>query len=85
MLLSEQSLFLDFFWDQLTVEEQLRGRVALCFRESGIATKLSEGRTYQYWLYVKGLIKALGISPRLTLRRLAGIVKRRVRRGLLTG
>lgn len=75
-MLREQSLFLGFFWEQLTAEEQMRGRITLCFRESGIARKLGKARSFQYLLYLKGLIKAFGISPGWTLRRLGGALRR---------
>lgn len=78
MQLREQSLFPRFFWEQLTAEERARGTIALCFRESGIARKLGRGRTIEYLLYIKGLLKALSISPELTMRRLGGTVRRRL-------
>ncbi len=81
MQLREQSLFLRLFWEQLTAKERTRGRIALCFRESAIARKLGRGRVIQYFLYVKGLLKALSISPALTMRGVGGTVRRRM--GLL--
>lgn len=78
MQLREQSRFLHLFWDQLTNEERLRGRVALCFRDSGIAAKLGRACTIQYLLYLKGLLRAFGISPTLTLKRLGGTLRRGV-------
>ena len=78
MQLREQSLFLGFFGDRLTDEERTRGRIALCFRESGIARKLGRGRGVQYLLYLRGLLNALSISPNLTLRRLGGAVRRKL-------
>ncbi len=82
--LYEQSFFLDFFWDQLTRGEQVHGRVEVCFRESGVATKLGRSRVYQYQLYLKGLMKAFGVSPWLTFRRIVGTFKRLVRGGVST-
>ncbi len=76
MQLREQSFFLDFFWDQLTREEQGRGRVEACFRESGVAERLGRPRALQYLLYLKGLVKALGISPKWALRRLQRVFRR---------
>ena len=78
MQLREQSFFLDLLRDQLTQEERIRGKVALCFRESGIAAKLGKGFALQYLLYFKGLIQAFGISPGLTIRRLGGVFRRRL-------
>ena len=78
MQLEEQTRFLELFWDHLSANEQLRGRVALCFRESGIAAKLGRPRSLQYLLYLKGLVKALGLSPGLTMRRVGGAVRRRL-------
>ena len=78
MQLQEQSFFLDFFWDQLTREEQGCGRVEICFREYGVAARLGRPRALQYLLYLKGLVKALGISPKWALRRLQRVLRRRV-------
>lgn len=83
--LREQSLFLDFFWDQLKREEQVRGRIEACFRESGVAAKLGRTRTYQYLLYLKGLVKALRISPRWTVKRLQGVLRRHAGEALSIG
>ena len=77
MQLREQSLFLSFFWDRLTVEERTRGRIALCFRESGIAKKLGRARAVITFLYLKGLLEALSISPEMTMKRLGGAARRR--------
>jgi len=84
MQLHEQSFFLDLFWDQLSVEERLRGRIALCFRDSGVAAKLGKTPAIQYFLYLKGLIKAFGISPSLAYKRLVETLKRRMGGGLST-
>lgn len=84
MQLQEQSLFLDCFWDRLTAEERLVGRVALCFRDSGVAATLGKTPAIQYFLYLKGLIKAFGISPSLAYKRLVETLKRRIGGGLST-
>lgn len=78
MQLREQSLFLGLFGNCMTDEEKLRGKIALCFRESGIARKLGRGFGVQCLLYLRGLLRALSISPDLTLRRLGGTLRRKL-------
>lgn len=78
MQLREQSLFLSLFGYCMTDEEKLCGKIALCFRESGIARKLGRGYGVQYLLYLRGLVRALSISPDLTLRRLGGTLRKKL-------
>jgi len=70
MQLREQGLFLEFFYQQLTPEERLQSRIEFCFREAGVAHKLGNPATTQSLLFLKGLIKAVPISPKRALKRL---------------
>jgi len=76
--LREQSLFFDLFRNQLTTEEQRRGEYALCFREARIARVLGRTPALQHFLFLKGLLKAMGVSPALAMKGLGETLRKKL-------
>lgn len=77
MQLLEHLSFIDFFWDRLTPEEQIRAAIERCFHASDAATIRGAAFRYRCALYLGDLIKAFAISPTLTLRRLRTTLQKR--------